>query len=136
MIPTTAVLPPQDVFTLPPLPYKFDALEPHIDAKTMEIHHDTHHAAYVKNLHAAVAKAPELKGKSVADLLAMAARVRLKLGDETAKSVLIGLLLSADRPTCELAIEGLRLKYSVQLGYDPADPLEDRRKSVEKWLRQ
>ena len=65
-----AALPAEDVFTLPKLPYGFDALEPHIDAKTMEIHHDKHHAAYVKNLNEAVAKAPTLKGKSVADLLA------------------------------------------------------------------
>ena len=65
-----AALPAEDTFTLPPLPYGFAALEPHIDAKTMEIHHDKHHAAYVKNLNDAVAKAPELKGKSVADLLA------------------------------------------------------------------
>jgi Fe-Mn family superoxide dismutase len=41
-------------FTVPPLPYDFDALEPHIDAKTMEIHHDKHHAAYVTNLNAAL----------------------------------------------------------------------------------
>jgi Fe-Mn family superoxide dismutase len=51
-------------YTLPPLPYKFDALEPHIDARTMEIHHDAHHAAYVKNLNEAVAKAPNLKGRA------------------------------------------------------------------------
>src|SRR5207253_3597728 len=56
-------------FTLPPLPYAFDALEPHIDAKTMEIHHDKHHAAYVTNLNKAVAEAPELARKSVEDLL-------------------------------------------------------------------
>jgi len=43
-------------FTLPPLPYAFDALEPYIDAQTMMLHHDKHHAAYVKNLNAAVAK--------------------------------------------------------------------------------
>jgi Fe-Mn family superoxide dismutase len=43
--------------TLPPLPYAFDALEPHIDAKTMEIHHDKHHAAYIKNLNAALVTA-------------------------------------------------------------------------------
>jgi len=42
-------------FTLPPLPYKFDALEPHIDARTMEIHHGKHHNAYVTNLNAAIA---------------------------------------------------------------------------------
>jgi Fe-Mn family superoxide dismutase len=46
---------PTGPFTLPPLPYAFDALEPHIDAKTMEIHHDRHHKAYVDNLNKAVA---------------------------------------------------------------------------------
>jgi superoxide dismutase, Fe-Mn family len=56
-------------FTLPNLPYGFDALEPHIDAKTMEIHHDKHHQAYVTNLNAAVDKAPELQGKSLDDLM-------------------------------------------------------------------
>jgi Fe-Mn family superoxide dismutase len=56
-------------FTLPELPYAFDALEPHIDAKTMEIHHGKHHQAYVNNLNAAIEKAPELAGKSLDDLM-------------------------------------------------------------------
>jgi Fe-Mn family superoxide dismutase len=56
-------------FTLPALPYAYDALEPHIDAKTMEIHHTKHHQAYVNNLNAAIEKAPELQGKSLDDLL-------------------------------------------------------------------
>ncbi len=56
-------------FELPPLPYPFDALEPHIDAKTMEIHHDKHHAAYVTNANAALEKHPELGKKSVEELL-------------------------------------------------------------------
>jgi superoxide dismutase, Fe-Mn family len=56
-------------FTLPPLPYDFSALEPHIDARTMEIHHGKHHQAYVNNLNAAIEKAPELQGKSLEDLL-------------------------------------------------------------------
>ena len=56
-------------FTLPPLPYAFDALEPHIDARTMEIHHDKHHGAYVNNLNAALEKAPELQSRSLDDLL-------------------------------------------------------------------
>ncbi|MGH7651951.1 MAG: superoxide dismutase [Gemmatimonadaceae bacterium] len=56
-------------FTLPPLPYDFAALEPHIDAKTMEIHHGKHHQAYVNNLNAAVEKAPELAKKSLDDLM-------------------------------------------------------------------
>jgi len=49
-------------YTLPDLPYPFDALEPHIDARTMEIHHDKHHAAYVNNVNAA------LEGSALADL--------------------------------------------------------------------
>ncbi|MDB4873683.1 MAG: Superoxide dismutase [Gemmatimonadetes bacterium] len=56
-------------FTLPPLPYAYDALEPHIDAKTMEIHHTKHHQAYVNNLNAAIEKAPELQGKSLDELM-------------------------------------------------------------------
>ncbi|TME14040.1 MAG: superoxide dismutase [Chloroflexi bacterium] len=56
-------------FELPPLPYAFDALEPHIDAKTMEIHHDRHHGTYVTNLNGAIEKHPELAGKSVDELL-------------------------------------------------------------------
>ncbi len=58
-------------FQLPPLPYSYDALEPHIDAKTMEIHYTKHHQAYVDKLNAALEKAPELMGKSIEDLLAM-----------------------------------------------------------------
>ena len=60
---------PTGPFALPPLPYAFDALEPHLDARTMEIHHDKHHAAYVTNLNKAVSEAPELGTKSVEDLL-------------------------------------------------------------------
>jgi Fe-Mn family superoxide dismutase len=56
-------------FTLPALPYAYDALEPHIDAKTMEIHHTKHHQAYVNNLNAAIEKAPELQSKSLDDLM-------------------------------------------------------------------
>jgi superoxide dismutase, Fe-Mn family len=58
-----------DVFKLPPLTYAYNALEPHIDATTMKFHHDKHHAAYVKNLNAAVNKHPELQTKSVNELL-------------------------------------------------------------------
>ena len=55
--------------TLPPLPYPSDALEPHIDKQTMEIHHGKHHNAYVTNLNAALDKHPELQSKSLDDLL-------------------------------------------------------------------
>jgi Fe-Mn family superoxide dismutase len=56
-------------FELPPLPYPFNALEPHIDAQTMEIHHDRHHAAYVNNVNGALEKHPELGSKSIEQLL-------------------------------------------------------------------
>jgi superoxide dismutase, Fe-Mn family len=58
-----------NTFTLPPLTYDYKALEPHIDATTMKFHHDKHHAAYVKNLNAAVNKYPELKTKTIEQLL-------------------------------------------------------------------
>ena len=56
-------------FTLPPLGYDYAALEPHIDARTMEIHHTKHHQAYVTNLNAAIEKAPELADKTLEWLL-------------------------------------------------------------------
>ena len=56
-------------FELPPLPYAFNALEPHIDARTMEIHHDKHHAAYTTNLNNALKDYPDLQSKSIEQLL-------------------------------------------------------------------
>jgi Fe-Mn family superoxide dismutase len=57
-------------FTLPPLPYPANALEPYIDKLTMEIHHDKHHGAYVNNLNKALESAPELANKSIEEILA------------------------------------------------------------------
>lgn len=57
-------------FQLPPLPYAYDALEPAIDAETMEIHHNRHHAAYVNNLNAALEGHPELHSKTLGELIA------------------------------------------------------------------
>ena len=56
-------------FKLPDLPYAFDALEPHIDARTMEIHHDKHHAGYTNNLNAAI-EGTDLANKSIEEILA------------------------------------------------------------------
>jgi len=56
-------------YELPKLPYPNDALEPHIDAKTMEIHHDKHHQAYITNLNKAIEGKPGLEGKSIEDLI-------------------------------------------------------------------
>ena len=71
---------PSGPFTLPPLPYAYDALEPYIDARTMEIHHDKHHATYVANLNKAVAEFPDVGKMSVEamlkDLNAIPERIR------------------------------------------------------------
>lgn len=56
-------------FQLPPLPYPFNALEPHIDARTMEIHHDKHHAAYTNNLNKALEEFPDLQNKTIEQLI-------------------------------------------------------------------
>jgi superoxide dismutase, Fe-Mn family len=61
-------------FTLPPLPYSFDALEPHIDAQTMQIHHDKHHQAYVDNLNKAIAGTPN-ENKSLEELVKIAGTI-------------------------------------------------------------
>ena len=63
------------IHNLPPLPYAFDALEPYIDAKTMEIHHDKHHGAYVTNLNKALEGHPELQKLPVEELLAQIGKV-------------------------------------------------------------
>src|SRR5262249_54568967 len=60
---------PKAGFTLPKLPYDYNALEPNIDAKTMEIHHDKHHQAYVDNLNKALAAHPELLKKPIDEIL-------------------------------------------------------------------
>jgi len=57
-------------FTLPPLPYPYDALEPHVSRETMEFHHDKHHQAYVTNLNAALKDQPQFEGQSVEQILA------------------------------------------------------------------
>jgi Fe-Mn family superoxide dismutase len=56
-------------FTLPPLPYDYSALEPHIDTQTMQIHHDKHHNAYITNLNAALESHPNIASQSIEDIL-------------------------------------------------------------------
>jgi Fe-Mn family superoxide dismutase len=70
LLPTTVRAAAAEPYTLPALPYAFDALEPHIDTKTMEIHHGKHHAAYIKNLNTALATAPDLAKQPLESLLA------------------------------------------------------------------
>ena len=71
----TAATAPQGAYVLPALPYSFDALEPHIDAKTMEIHHDKHHGAYVTNLNKALEGHADLQKLPIEELIAHLDRV-------------------------------------------------------------
>jgi Fe-Mn family superoxide dismutase len=96
---------PAGPFTLPPLPYAYDALEPFIDAQTMQIHHDKHHAAYVANLNKAVAGHDDLAKKSVEDLLrdleAIPESIRTAVrnhGGGHANHTLFWQLLAKDKP--------------------------------------
>lgn len=71
-------------FELPKLPYAYDALEPHIDARTMELHHTKHHQTYVDKLNAAVDKYPELQGRPVEELLMNLQTLKVEEADRTA----------------------------------------------------
>jgi len=70
LLPAAARAAETTALTLPPLAFAFDALEPHIDAKTMEIHHDKHHAAYIKNFNTALETKPDLAKQPLDQLLA------------------------------------------------------------------
>ncbi|HEY4520490.1 MAG TPA: superoxide dismutase [Candidatus Paceibacterota bacterium] len=71
-------------YELPQLPYAYDALEPYIDAKTMEIHHTKHHQAYIDKLNAALEKYPDLQEKSLVDLLRDLDSLKVAEADRTA----------------------------------------------------
>ena len=97
-------------FTLPPLPYAYDALEPAIDKETMTFHHDKHHQAYVDNLNKAVDADPALQGKSLEQLFAGMSKlpkaVRNNGGGHWNHSLFWELLAPADQagqPSAELA---------------------------------
>jgi Fe-Mn family superoxide dismutase len=116
---------PAGTFTLPPLPFAYDALEPYIDAETMHLHHDKHHQAYVNNLNAAVAAHPELAGKSVDELVANlsswpeSARTAVRnQGGGHANHSLLWLTLGKDHaaPTGELA-KAIDAKYGSFSGF-------------------
>jgi Fe-Mn family superoxide dismutase len=117
---------PAGPFKLPPLSYAFDALEPHIDAKTMEIHHDKHHMTYVGNLNRAVADYPDLQKKSVEDLIrnlsTLPEKVRMAIrnhGGGHANHALFWQTLKKNngaKPTGELA-KGIDKKFNNFMGF-------------------
>ncbi len=75
LVPVHGALAARPGFSLPPLPYPAEALEPVIDARTMALHHDRHHQAYVDNLNAAVTRNPGLRGLGLEELLAQASQL-------------------------------------------------------------
>ncbi len=110
------------LFELTPLPYAFDAVEPAIDALTMEIHHDKHHATYVANLNKALESQPELQGRSIEDLLrdlntipeAVRMAVRNNGGGHANHSTLLG---DSDPRWCKSACEWPRKSHPVCIWY-------------------
>jgi len=99
--------PPTGPFSLPPLPYAPNALEPYIDAETMTLHHDKHHAAYVNNLNKAIAPYPDLQKKSLEELLgnldavpaAIRTTVRNNAGGHSNHSILWKMAGRAAKPS-------------------------------------
>jgi superoxide dismutase len=89
-------------FTLPALPYAFDALEPHIDARTMEIHHGKHHNAYVTNLNAAIA-GTEWESKSLEEILANISKLSPAVRNNGGRPLEPQFLLADYVPSCRVA---------------------------------
>jgi Fe-Mn family superoxide dismutase len=108
LTPTDIFAAPKEVFTLPALPYGFEALEPHIDKMTMEIHHDRHHKAYVDNLNKAITGTP-LEKMSLADIMATASKhpaaVRNNAGGHYNHSMFWTIMAAPNpnKPSAELA---------------------------------
>src|SRR5439155_10787527 len=95
-------------YTLPPLPYDYAALEPHIDAQTMRIHHDKHHRGYVDNLNAALDKHPEWHMKGLEELLIDIAHELLE-----AFHMPLRVLVQRDRKSTRLNSSHVANSYAV-----------------------
>lgn len=128
-LPALAQTTPQAV-TLPKLPYAFDALEPYIDAQTMEIHHDRHHKAYVDNLNKAIAAHPDLAKRKPEDLLKDLASVPDDIrtavrnnGGGHVNHSLFWLVLA--KPTSGTGPKG-GLKNAIQSGFGSQAAFEDK----------
>ena len=94
-------------FTLPELTYGLDALEPHIDAKTMEIHHGKHHGGYVTKLNGALEGQADLAGKSLEDLISSIQSLPAAIQGAAAGAVLhLGRCLDRFRPDCRASGAG------------------------------
>ena len=124
---TSAAEPP---FTLPKLPYAFDALEPYIDAQTMQIHHDKHHQAYVDNLNKAVASDPALSKLSVDELLqrldSLPAAIRTAVRNQGGGHANHSLFWQALTPASKSGKPGGRLAGALSRSFGDQDKFEEK----------
>ena len=115
-------------FTLPPLPYAYDALEPYIDAQTMQIHHDKHHQAYVDNLNKAIASDPSLAGKSLDDLLsnldALPPAVRTQIRNQGGGHANHSLFWNTLTPASKQKMPSGKLAAAIDQTFGSQDKLE------------
>ena len=116
-------------FTLPALPYAYDALEPYIDAQTMQIHHDKHHQAYVDNLNRAVASDPSLSGKSLDDLVSgldtLPAAVRTQIRNQGGGHYNHSLFWKTLTPASKQKKPAGKLAAAINQTFGSQDKLED-----------
>jgi len=102
-------------FSLPPLPYAPDALEPHFDARTMSIHHDEHHRVYVERLNAALKDHPGLHGRTIENLLRNLNRIRRTFGPRCGTTVVgISITRCSGASSRRLASTGPRVSCSTR----------------------
>jgi Fe-Mn family superoxide dismutase len=120
-----SVPPSNPPFTLPKLPYAYDALEPYIDAQTMQLHHDKHHQAYVDNLNKVVAGEPSLAGLTVDELLqrleTLPAAVRTAVRNQAGGHANHSLLWETLAPAGKGGKPGARLAAALDLAFAGTD---------------
>jgi hypothetical protein len=109
-------------FTLPPLGYANEALEPHIDAKTMQIHHDNHHAAYVNNLNNNVDKWPDMATKPIDEILSNLAAVPEGVRGLVRNNVVVNLNAWADEAIEANGARNVRIEHNTVLVESAASP--------------
>ena len=116
-------------FSLPPLPYAYDALEPFLDAQTMQIHHDKHHQAYVDNLNKAIASEPSLAGKDLDALLAnpdtVPAAVRTQIRNQGGGHANHSIFWSTLTPASKQKKPAGKLAASINQTFGSQEKLED-----------
>jgi Fe-Mn family superoxide dismutase len=123
-----------ETFSLPALPYAYDALEPYIDALTMQIHHDKHHQAYVDNLNAAIAAEPSLAGKELnlllSDLDSLPVAVRTRIRNQGGGHANHSLFWKTLTPAAKQKKPAGKLAIAINRTFGSQDKLEDSLKTA------